>query len=45
MSPSDDEKANFLPFLIPRKFRKFRKFDPPPIIYHPSPEQLIADSQ
>jgi hypothetical protein len=26
----DGETANFLPFLIPRKFRKFRKFDPPP---------------
>jgi hypothetical protein len=27
VSPSDDEKVNFLLFLIPRKFRKFRKFD------------------
>jgi hypothetical protein len=27
----DGETANFLPFLIPRKFRKFRKFDPSPI--------------
>ena len=40
--------ANFLPFLIPRKFSKFRKFDSPitlsPITYDPSPDQLIADS-
>jgi hypothetical protein len=35
----DGEPANFLPFLIPRKFGKFGKFDPPPITYHPSPDR------
>jgi hypothetical protein len=35
VSPSDDEKANFLLFLIPRKFRKFRKFDSLPITLSP----------
>jgi hypothetical protein len=27
VSTGEDETANFLPFLIPLKFRKFRKFD------------------
>ena len=45
MSDHPSSPANFLPILIPRKFRKFRKFDPTPIPHDPSPAPPITANQ